>query len=107
MFFSCPPLGSDVELTDERRAHVEQRHPEIVHVGWDAIYTAAEDPDCILTDRNYPQTWLLVQWREDVLRGKYVVAVIRQDDEPSRRFWLVTAYISRKPPSGEVTWKRP
>jgi len=71
MLIECPYFSAPVDLRDERRAHIEPNHPELLPAHFDRLVAAVSDP------------------------------------KPSDRHWIVTAFVARKPPRGEVEWKRP
>lgn len=104
--FACPHLGGEVELTDERRAHIQRSHPEILPQFEQAIAFTLADPDEVRVDGDYPRTRLFVRWLADVLGGKLMIVAVVDDPLPARRSWIVTAHLANRPPRGEVQWKR-
>ncbi len=44
---------------------------------------------------------LLIRWFQHVINGKFIVAVV-VNSETSNRKWVVTAFVSRKCPIGEL-----
>ena len=105
--FPCPYLNADVELTEERERHIAERHPDFLPEHRDRVADVLADPDAVLRDADYPSTRLFCRWFEGLIEGKHVVAAVVSDPSPAVRHWIITAFISRKPPKGDVEWKRP
>ena len=107
--FPCPFLAGEVELTDERLAHIRGGHPELISEAVDRIARALADPDEIRTDPRFAGTHLFSRWFDDLLSGKImVVAVVADETGPhERRHWVVTAYVTRRLSQGVVEWSRP
>ncbi len=105
----CPFLPGDVELTDERLAHIRAGHPELITEAVDRIARTLSDPDEIRTDPRFAGTHLISRWFDDLLGGKImVVAVVVDETRPhERRHWVVTAYVTRRLSQGVVEWSRP
>jgi hypothetical protein len=101
----CPYLNADVDLTDQRQAHIQRRHRDLLPAHRGLLIETITDPDMVLRSRRAPGALILCRWFPHLLGGKYVAAVIA-GDEPSARRWLVTAYISRKLVSGEPIWQK-
>jgi len=53
-----------------------------------------------------PHTRLFLRWYDDLLGGKNVVVAIVSAEAPEVRHWIVTAFIARRPPRGDLEWKR-
>jgi hypothetical protein len=107
MRFPCPYLSGEVEWTDERERHVAERHPELLPVHRGRIAQTLVDPDEVRTDADYPNTHLFFRWYDDLLGGKnVVVAVVSAESSAEVRHWIVTAFIARRPPRGDLEWKR-
>ncbi len=105
--FPCPYLKADVELTEEREQHIADRHPDLLPEYRDRVADVMVDPDAVLRDADYPNTRLFYRWFEDLIGGKHVVAAVISETSLSVRHWIVTAFLSRKPPKGDLEWKRP
>ena len=89
-------LGKNVELTEERRQHIFQYHPDLIPffdrsgdvlIAPDGIRRTLDDPTVLLFYRFYP----------DILNGKYLVVAIKVDD----RSFILTAYLARRLKTGE------
>ena len=96
MRFSCPALGGEVELTDERADHIALRHPDLLPEHLAALGETIREPDDLLRafvgDKR-----LFVRWTDTIRGGRYVVA---GGVSEGPRHWIVTAYLTRRPPTG-------
>lgn len=105
--FPCPYLNADVEWTEERERHIAERHPDLLPEHRDRIAETLANPDSVLRDADYPNTRLFCRWFDNLMGGKHVVVAVVSAELPNLRHWIVTAFISRKPPKGDLEWKRP
>lgn len=108
MWLACPYLGRDVELTDERAAHIREHHPEVLPGRLELVQRSLSDPDEVRSRSWRPSQLLFVRHIAEFEFS--VVATI--EDEPSNvvdapRTWVVTAYVSESPPLSTVVWRRP
>jgi hypothetical protein len=104
-------LQCEVELSAERVAHVQSRHPELPPSCAELIARTLEDPDEVRGDQRFAGTHLFSRWFDDLLRGKILVVAVVTDTLPStplgpRRRWVVTAYPTRRVTQGEIEWQR-
>jgi hypothetical protein len=106
-WLKCPYLTKDVELTDERRTHIETNHPELLPEHEERLWLTISDPNEIRIDEDYPRTRLFVRWFDDLYGGKLLIAVVVTDPPPAERHWIVTAFVAGRPARGETEWKRP
>ena len=106
ILFPCPFIRGDVELSDERERHIAETHPEILPAHMDEIRVTLLDPDQVRRSRRFANARLFSKWYDDPLIGKNIVVVVVSDAEPRRRNWIVTAYVTRRIPEGDVEWKR-
>ena len=104
--FSCPFIGDQVELSDERERHIAETHPELLPAHMDEIRGTLLDPDQVRRSRRFANARLFSKWYDESLSGKHVGVVVVSDAEPRRRHWVVTAYLTRKILEGDVEWKR-
>ena len=104
---ACRYLNHDVEWTEERERHIAQRHPELLPAHLDLLRQTVADPDEVRTDIDYPNTRLFFRWFPDLFGGKNVVVAVVSEEMPAPRHWVVTAFVARRPPKGEVEWRRP
>ena len=107
--FPCPYLASEIELTDERMAHIRAGHPELILGFSDRIARTLADPDEVRGDPRFPATRLFSRWFEDLLGGKMVVVAVVTEVEGGLavRHWVVTAYVARRITQGIIEWSRP
>lgn len=101
----CPYLDHDVELTDERQAHIAERHPDLLPQHFERVEKTVADPDQVRRSERFGNARLFARWFEDLRQGKYVVVVVISDNAPVRN-WIVTAYITRRLSGGTVEWTR-
>lgn len=104
--FPCPFLGTDVELTDEREAHIRQKHSDVLGEGFDLIAQTLAAPDLIRGDAAAPNTLKFSRWYHVDSRGRNAVVIVVSDQGPPRRDWIVTAFVARRVPEGNVIWRR-
>ena len=104
--FICPYLDADVELSSERRSHIESTHPELLPEYDDYLAQTLADPDEVRRDGRFPTTRIFTRWFQHLIRGKFLAVVVVTDNAPARRRWIVTAYATRRLRQGESEWKR-
>jgi hypothetical protein len=102
----CPCLGAAVELTEEREGHISSGHPELGVRPVDVLARVLADPDTVRQDSRFPDTWLFSRWLPDLLDGKHIVVAVVTDTGPPVRYWVVTAYATRRVTRGEIVWQR-
>ena len=103
---ACPYLGAEVELTEERQAHIAGSHPELVPALLDCLRAAVESPDAVRRSQRSERALLFSRWYDDLGRGKYVVVVVMRDSEPATRNWVVTAYLTNRLAGGPYAWQK-
>ena len=99
-YFPCPYLGDVVEVTDERYAHVLAGHTDLVLAYWSRVPETLAHPDLVFRSDKDPDGMVFIRWYDD-LEKNVLVVVIR---DGNGRLWLVTAYMTRNVPKGEVLW---
>ena len=104
--FSCPYLGGDVELSEERERHIGERHPDLLPEHRERLATTLAEPDEVRRSARFGEARLFSRWYDDVRQGKHVVVVVVSDSGPNARHWVVTAYLARKLIPGQTEWKR-
>ena len=70
--FSCPFLKAEVQLTDEREGHIEQRHPDLLPDHRDRIGQTLADPGQVRRTSRFVGGLLFSRWFDDLGGGKYV-----------------------------------
>lgn len=105
-FFECPYLGAPVELTDERVAHIEIRHPDVLPEHLTCIADTLEAPDVIQQSWKEADVRLFSRRFPEQLSGKHIVVVVRTDSVPALRHWIRTAYIARRLSGASTEWQR-
>jgi hypothetical protein len=101
---SCPFLGGDVELTQEREQHIRERHPDLLPAYREELKQTLADPDQVRRSTRLANARLFSRWFDNIRGGKHLVVVVLS--EPSGRHWMVTAYLARKLAEGVAEWKR-
>ena len=107
--FECPFLQAQVELTDERRQHIESSHSDLAQLREypDCLARVLSDPDQIRSDSRFDGTWLFARWFDSIKDGKYIVVAVVTQSTPAMRHWVVTAFLARRlSQRGEVVWTR-
>jgi len=96
-FLECPYLGTAVELTAERRAHIEGAHPSLLPLHMHRLVETVERPDYVggrpgRMERGFCRHW------PDLDGGRSIVVVVLGGPHNATgavRYWIVTAYIAR------------
>ncbi|MBF0449411.1 MAG: hypothetical protein HQK75_01780 [Candidatus Magnetomorum sp.] len=104
--FPCPYLNNEVELTDERKLHIQKHHPDLIPEYETCIAKTLYDPDHIRTSSRYGNAKIFSKWFSSVKNGKYIVVVVVSDNMPYERHWIITSYISRKLSTKGIIWKK-
>ena len=105
MRFSCPYLGGEVELSEEREKHIGERHPELLPKIRDRISATLAEPGEVRRSARSANACLFSRWFDDIIGGKHVVVVVVSEVRP-RRNWVITAYVVSKLGPGAVEWTR-
>jgi hypothetical protein len=100
---SCPFFSSNVELTNERRRHIEEHHPDLLPRYLDLLQLALADPDEVRRSPGNPAVHQVSRWVAEIYGGKHVVVVVRED---VGRCWVMTAYVARRLAQGALVWER-
>lgn len=99
-YYPCSYLGDLVEVTDERYAHILKGHTDLVLRYWAKVPETLAHPNQVFRSDKDPDGTVFIKWYDD-LQKNILVVVIR---DANGRLWLVTAYMTRKIPKGEVLW---
>ena len=103
--FDCPYLKGEVELTEEREAHIAERHPDLLPAHRQRVAEVLAEPDQVRRSMRLASARLFSRWYTDVRRGKHVVVVV-VSELAAEQHWIITAYPTRKLAEGEVEWSR-
>ncbi|MBI4479353.1 MAG: hypothetical protein HY651_04965 [Acidobacteria bacterium] len=104
--FACPYLKGEVELTEEWKLHIAERHPDLLPGHWDRVAESLQDPDQVRRSTRFGNARLFSRRYSDARRGKYVVVVVVSELDPEVRHWIITAYQTRQLAEGVLEWKR-
>jgi len=104
--FPCPYLKGKVELTEERRRHIAERHPDLLPERLDRVAETIQDPDQVRRSTRFGNARLFSRQYTDARGGKHVVVVVVSELDPEIRHWIITAYQTRQLAEGELEWKR-
>jgi hypothetical protein len=104
--FDCPYLAATVELSAERKAHITERHPDLLPDHFDRIAETLSAPEQVRRSERFGNARLFTRWFDSVRSGKYVVIVVVNEHSSSERHWIITAYIARKLSGGTVEWTK-
>jgi len=66
---SCPYLGGDVELTEERERHVRERHPDLLPAYRDQLGQTMADPDQVRGSARFANARLFSRWFDNIAVG--------------------------------------
>jgi len=104
--FPCPYLKGEVELTDEREAHIANTHPDLLPEYLPQVTQTLADPDQVRRSIRMSAARIFYRWFDDVRQGKYVVVVVVSEATPAERNWIITAYVTRRLIDGEIEWQK-
>lgn len=96
--YYCSQLGQKIELNTERLDHIFERHPELQDLA-NELELTIKDPEIIL--KKVTGELLLIRWFHNVINGKFITAVVVNNQAHGRK-WVVTAFVSRKCPTGDL-----
>ena len=100
----CPWLQGEVELTEERERHIQERHPDLLPGHRDKLAEVLADPDTVRASVRVASARLFSRWYTGVRQGRHVV--VMSEGGRSARHWVVTAYTARRLAGGEIQWQR-
>lgn len=104
--FPCPYLNGEVELTDEREAHIKETHPDLLPQYFGEIGETLANPNEIRRSKHMTAARIFYRWFETVRKGKNVAVVVVSEESPTNRHWIITAYVTRQLPKGEPEWRK-
>jgi hypothetical protein len=104
--FSCPQLGTEVELSEERERHIRDHHPDLLPQHRRHIIETVGDPDQVRRSARAVNAKLFTRWFANLRGGRYVVVVVVDNPGRETHPWIITAYMARKLKEGEIQWQR-
>lgn len=106
LIYPCPYLKGEVELTDEREAHIAHTHPDLLPEYLMQIGQTLADPDFVRSSVRMGSARLFCRWFAEIRHGKYIIVVVVSEAVPEKRHWVITAYITRRLAGGEIEWRK-
>jgi hypothetical protein len=97
-------LNGEVEITDEREAHIAQTHPDLLPEYLSQVEQTLANRDQVRRSVRMSAARLFYRWFDDIRQGKHVVVVVVSEADPAERNWIITACITRRLPDGEMEW---
>jgi len=82
--------GKTVELTDERRTHILRYHPDVGPF-FERIGEVLVHPDELRRSRQDSGVLLFYKFYPDILEGKYMVVVVKENE----RSFILTVYFTK------------
>ena len=92
-------VNPNVELTDERMAHIQEHHPDDYAQCIDHVESVIEAPDLILEDHKNPMTAMFIRSFEEL--GVNVIIKLALSSNKEDRSFIVTIH-----PVGERSIKK-
>lgn len=83
-------IGKTFELTEERQAHILRYHPDVGPF-LDRIGEALKQPDALRRSNQDSQVVLFYKFYPDILGGKYMVIVVKENE----RGFILTVYLTK------------
>lgn len=105
--FLCPYLQGEVILTDEREQHIIERHPDFLPQYKQCIAETLLKPLHVRCSHRANNALLFSRWFDDIRQGNYVVVSVIKDNAPRIHPWIITAYLSKRLPKGDIVWQQP
>jgi len=75
IYYQCSYLSNIVELSDERRKHIQKNHPDLLPKYEDRIQAILSNPDQIRVSERSKNAHLFSKWFDNIQGGKYIVVV--------------------------------
>ena len=95
-------FGHAVRLTDERIAHILE-HPEMREMGAE-IERVLTEPQAVRRSRSDDAVRLIYEfYAQTIVGGKWLCVVVKYADDDA---FVVTAYLTDKPKTGETLWPK-
>lgn len=103
--FSCPYLGDEVELSEEREQHISETHPGTLPEYLEQLSETLNDPDLVRRSNRDENALLFSKWFSTIRTGRFLVVVVISKAEINRN-WIITGYTARKITGGTIIWKK-
>jgi hypothetical protein len=94
-------FGKKIRLTTERWRYIVHKRPILENMRTEFEVTI-KDPELIKRSVYDPEVVLYYRYFKELLGGKYVVAVIKMNDDD----FVVTGYVTHRIKRGDVVWKK-
>lgn len=94
-------FNKKILLSDIRWKHITIAHPEMKKYRKEIVETVSES-DLIRQSIYSKSVYLYYRHFPNILQGKYMVAVVKANEDK----FVITAYITDKIKRGEETWKK-
>jgi len=94
--------GIEIELTEERWNHITKEHPEI-KTHYEKIGDVLSAPDQVKLSKRDENVFLYYRFYHDIQSGKYLLIVVKKDQE---RSFVLTGYITDAIRKGDTIWER-
>lgn len=89
-------LGKDIELTLERKDHILLYHPDLKpYLSY--LKDVLLKPDDIRISKSDPGVLLFYKYFANIMDGKYIAVTVKTN----RRWFILTAYLTKRKLSGE------
>lgn len=95
-------FGRKIRLTDERWSYIVHKHPVLLELRTEFENTIKE-PELVTSSVYDPEVLLYYRYFKELLKGKYVVAVVKINKEDN---FVVTGYVTDRIKKGNVIWKK-
>jgi len=96
-------FGKKIRFTDERKAHIENTHPEMNgQIG--KIENALLDPDCVVKSKIDPKVDLYHKYYTTTpVSNKYLCVVVKVLPD---NVFIITTFFTDTIKRGEIIWKK-
>ena len=102
--YPCPHLGREAILLPPAEEHILLQHPEFWPAHRDTLELVLRVPTMIRISDRRADTLLFSRWCPEVIRGKFVVVVVRREPDPTHPHLILSAYAARKLSGGRLLW---
>ena len=95
-----------MELSPEREMHIAESHPDLLPEYREQVIRTLLEPEQVRVSARFKKARLFTRWFDFVRGGKYIVVVVISETKPSKRHWIVTAYMARRLVGGDIECKK-